>query len=564
MDLSIVTLLLYFSVFLIGAATVSRLYQLNHVLAYKALMLAFLGHCIASAASIGVFAFAPLELKILSSRLRFLGFSIISPSMLIFINSLYFQWKWLDKRSTLFVLYVPAAITWIITLVPALRPLMVRDFAAVTIGAFNVLQFKPGPWFPYHLLSCYLSTALMMVLAFWAFLREKFTRRRQLAFVCLATLSTTFLDFYAVIANPEWRWIMFSGAAFVLVDIAVLYAGLKHKLFELVPYATEKVFQSLSEPILILDSDSCLQTANRAALELFGLQREHYGQAIDVALGDLKLGDGQILVKDKHYDVRSESISGEPGPVAGRIITLREITRWIEVEKSLNSHLKLKSTILSMISHDVLGNMRAQAALMRNFPGKRDDATRDLVEVLVNSHETVHQFMRNVLNWEKMHHQKFVLMRSAFDLKMFVDQSCEVLELTASLRTLSIVRKFEDARRMVVKADSEVLGCILRNLLANAINASHEGGEIEILVRVESDELIFEVIDKGQGMDEDRVRDLLSNSQLPKDPILSLNGGFGFGLALSQYFTRLHSGRFWITSELGTGSRIGFSVPLTL
>ncbi|RYZ55453.1 MAG: PAS domain-containing protein [Proteobacteria bacterium] len=562
MLLSIVILLLYLSVFLVAAISLSKLYKLRQFLGYRALMIALFGHCLGAAAAIAVMAIEPFELKVLFSRLRFLGFSIISPSIVIFINSLYLQWKWLEDRRTIALLYLPVVVTWILTCTPSLRDLLVTDYSAIQVGAFKVLKFHTGPWFDVHFLTSFGYTLVMLVLGSIAFFKVKRTKRLQIAVFWISILLVSMLDIYCVASNNDWRWAMLPGAAYVIADVAILYAGLRHKLFEVVPYATEKIFQSLSEPILVVDGEGRLETANRAALELFGLDRNTLGQSPDLILSESLTEDGRLFLKNRHFDVVSESLDGDKARVTGKIIYLREITAWMELEKSLNSRLHLKSTMLSMISHDVVGNLHAQSMLMRNIHTPQDEATRELIEVLVNSHETMHQFLRNVLNWEKLNSQRFELTRTALDIRLFVAECCEVVELMARMRGIRILPTFDLALGPIVRVDAEVIGSVLRNLLANAIKASADGESIALKVQTDAKSIVFDVLDQGVGMSEENVQMLLGKSIPMLEPVKTGNGGFGLGISIAKYFTRLHSGEFWIESSLGKGSRIGFSVPI--
>jgi signal transduction histidine kinase len=562
MLLSIIILLLYLSVFLVTAISLSKLFQLRHLLGYRALMIALMGHCIASAAALAVLALEPYELKVLFSRFRFLGGSIISPSIVIFINSLYLRWRWLENRKTIALLYLPAVITWIMTCTPGLRDLLLTDFLPIQVGAFRVLEFHTGPWFIIHFGSSFGFTMLTLSLGIIALFKETKARKPQILFFCLSIFFVSLLDVYCVLSNSDWRWAMLPGAAYVIADIAILYAGLRHKLFEVVPYATERIFQSLSEPILVLDNEGKLETANRAALELFDINRNKFGHRLEQFSDELSTTNDRLLLKSRYFEVVSEPFGASKGQVAGKILYLREITAWMELERSLKSRLDLKSTMLSMISHDVVGNLHAQSMLMRNLQTPQDASTRELIEALVNSHETMHQFLRNVLNWEKLNSQRFELSRAPFDIKVFVAECCEVVELMARMRLVLINAEFELSRGSIVHADAEVIGSVLRNLLANAIKASAQGASIRLKVKTDSNNLLFEVWDEGIGISEENVALLMGSSTASLEPVKTENGGFGLGISIAKYFTRLHSGVFWMESSPGKGSRIGFSVPI--
>ncbi len=97
---------------------------------------------------------------------------------------------------------------------------------------------------------------------------------------------------------------------------------------------------------------------------------------------------------------------------------------------------------------------------------------------------------------------------------------------------------------------------VFTNLIANALDAMPDGGEIRVGSRAEGDSLIVEVTDSGPGISE-TVRDQLFQPFTGK----SKSNGMGLGLALSRQTMIDHGGDLWEESRTGAGARFLLRFP---
>ena len=109
-----------------------------------------------------------------------------------------------------------------------------------------------------------------------------------------------------------------------------------------------------------------------------------------------------------------------------------------------------------------------------------------------------------------------------------------------------------------VKADSEKTAWVLVNFLTNAIRYSPEKSFIKIHLKIENKQLVFEVIDKGQGIDNRYQTKVFDKYfQVPG----SHKSGTGLGLAISKEFIEAQNGTIGVSSQLGLGSTFYFKLP---
>ncbi|MCL5982266.1 MAG: ATP-binding protein, partial [Firmicutes bacterium] len=123
----------------------------------------------------------------------------------------------------------------------------------------------------------------------------------------------------------------------------------------------------------------------------------------------------------------------------------------------------------------------------------------------------------------------------------------------------------------VVTADERKFKQVLLNLLSNAVKFTPFAGAVHVLVSLVTDRrgpqfpmeefLQVEVRDTGPGIDAKGQEKLFQEfSQL--ETSVKKSAGSGLGLVLSKRLVELHSGRIWLASEPGKGSRFIFAIPV--
>ena len=107
-----------------------------------------------------------------------------------------------------------------------------------------------------------------------------------------------------------------------------------------------------------------------------------------------------------------------------------------------------------------------------------------------------------------------------------------------------------------VWVDPVQIAVVLRNLLANALEAAHGGAAprwVRLGARVDERLLRVEVLDSGAGVDTARLQVLFDAGASDKP------GGMGVGLGICRAIVEAHGGRLW--AEPGPGGWFCFTLP---
>jgi len=114
-----------------------------------------------------------------------------------------------------------------------------------------------------------------------------------------------------------------------------------------------------------------------------------------------------------------------------------------------------------------------------------------------------------------------------------------------------------------ISGEEQDLRSAISNLIINALKYSPEQTRIKVSWKKENKNIIFEVIDRGEGIsavDIPRVTERFFRAEVKRSKKLS---GTGLGLAIVKHVLIRHDAKLEITSKLGQGSQFRCVFPLS-
>lgn len=157
---------------------------------------------------------------------------------------------------------------------------------------------------------------------------------------------------------------------------------------------------------------------------------------------------------------------------------------------------------------------------------------------------------------------RFDLHLEQVDLKSLAQDVYETALILGEAQGVTVNLPF--TADVVVMGDPTRLRQLFLNLVTNAIKYTPPGGKVELGLGRHPDNVTFAVRDTGIGISAvdfphiferfwraDRVRSRMSE-----------RGGFGLGLAISQWIAQAHGGTLTASSRLGRGSLFTVTLPL--
>ncbi|GAB4387992.1 MAG: ATP-binding protein [Thermodesulfovibrionales bacterium] len=318
------------------------------------------------------------------------------------------------------------------------------------------------------------------------------------------------------------------------------------------------ILESLGEAIIVLDQDRRVTMINRAAEEMLGttareaagLSLEGIGFHIECSGGDPVLHAGgtrrNVFVSESH-------IRDSAGGLRGHVILLRDVTRLreLEAEGKRNQRLIAMGEMAAAIVHQVrspLCSIELYASMLqRELEGTSHTALAAGISTGIRSLNNV---LSNVLFFARP--QKPELRGT--DLSEVLGQAVLMLKPLVENRGLKLTMGLRP--QVAVEADAELLKQVFLNVLLNAIQASGDGGRIEVSVTEDGDTAVVEIRDEAGGIPEDELERIFDPFWSTKDK------GTGLGLAIASKIMQAHGGTIKVKSARGQGSCFAMFLPM--
>jgi signal transduction histidine kinase len=145
-----------------------------------------------------------------------------------------------------------------------------------------------------------------------------------------------------------------------------------------------------------------------------------------------------------------------------------------------------------------------------------------------------------------------------------------ILSNTASLFILRTKENNINLKQTVGKnlpeamIDAKRIGQVMSNLLTNAIRYTPEGGTIEIGAKQRDQSIEIWVKDNGLGIPEEKLPHIFKRFYRIDKSRSRSTGGTGLGLAIARQFVKAHGGNIFAESKPGEGTRISFTLPVSV
>lgn len=146
--------------------------------------------------------------------------------------------------------------------------------------------------------------------------------------------------------------------------------------------------------------------------------------------------------------------------------------------------------------------------------------------------------------------------RAPTDVRALVHGVLELSESKVKSQGITVREQNPDVPA-VLNVDAEKIRTCFINVVANAIQAMPEGGELQVVYARDDSRLRVTFVDTGVGIDPAAARRLF-------EPFFTTKReGIGLGLFLSQAIVEKHGGEITVEpNQSGTGTRVDFTFPL--
>lgn len=231
----------------------------------------------------------------------------------------------------------------------------------------------------------------------------------------------------------------------------------------------------------------------------------------------------------------------------------------------------IKDKFISIIAHDIKNPLGGIINVMEILEDEEDDLTtgerKEFVEIIHRDSKNLYRLLQNILEWSHAKDGRMEFKPRDLNLAEVVDNVIAISNSYASVKQVIITSSIKDGLTTVY-ADENMLECILRNLLGNAIKFSESGKSIEIIVESGKSEtpgqnrdILFKVIDHGVGMSSEKVNSLFKLDKIESTRGTSMEQDTGLGLLLCNELVNRHNGTITVDSRINEGTTFTVTLP---
>jgi signal transduction histidine kinase len=151
------------------------------------------------------------------------------------------------------------------------------------------------------------------------------------------------------------------------------------------------------------------------------------------------------------------------------------------------------------------------------------------------------------------------LQRAPVAIAEAVDAALSAIRPLAAARGIALQADVPPS--LTADADGARVAQVLRNLLANALTHTPEGGTVRVSARADGGQVRVEVADTGTGIAPEHLPHVFDRFYRADPSRARATGGAGLGLAIVKQLVEANGGRVSAASEPGAGARFTFTLP---
>ena len=338
-----------------------------------------------------------------------------------------------------------------------------------------------------------------------------------------------------------------------------------------------QTLQNLPIPACSVGEDGEILMWNHAIESLTGISADEVVGAKLMALpehwhtllDDFNRGDD--LHRYKHrLDLRGKphwlnlhkaALSGPDHPEGGSIILVEDQTetRLLEDELMHSERLASVGRLAAGVAHEIGNPVTGISSLAQNLKLETDDPSiLETADQIQQQTRRISAILQSLMNFARTGNHAHANRYEPVSIHRCVEESINLLSL--SDKGMGIQYRNECPENLQILGDEQRLVQVFVNLLANARDASPDGGTIRVSGKGDGYSAIIEVIDEGTGIPADQLDHIFEPFYTTKAP----NKGTGLGLSLVYSIVEEHYGNVQVESPADTERQRGTCVRLRL
>lgn len=339
----------------------------------------------------------------------------------------------------------------------------------------------------------------------------------------------------------------------------------------------ENIINTVREPLIVLDSDLKVLSANRSFYSSFKVTLQETVGNLIYDLGNrqwdipkLRTLLEDILPKNNKFDdyevehvfsnighktmlLNARRITHKEKGSQMILLAIEDITEFRKLERE-------RKNILSMFAHDMKNPaVTSEGYLSRLISGKAGALTekqQHYLAIVRSELNKLSQLILDFLQFSRFEAIEYKPVYAPFNVEEEIRKNIEAEKVEAEKKEIIIGLENHETITPIVNADTAMVNRVIRNLLVNAIKFTDQGGAVTFKISDRGNEILVSVKDTGIGIPGDHLPYIFDAFYRAGN-----REGSGLGLSIAKAIIEGHGGRIWAESIPANGSTFSFTLP---
>ena len=234
-----------------------------------------------------------------------------------------------------------------------------------------------------------------------------------------------------------------------------------------------------------------------------------------------------------------------------------------EAKKRTEEIMESRHKLLLSVSHDIkapLSSVIGYIELMQMEQHNENDVQR--LNSMKYSSQHILSLLSNLLEFSSLEQGKQFIKRADFNISELCDQLASMFQPIATNKQLKFFYHKNIADNTYINSDALKIKQVVSNIISNALKYTIEG-EVHFGVYLINNKLIFNVIDQGIGIPNEKIEEMFKPFSKAENNT-GLAEGNGFGLFVVKGLLEILGGNIRVMSELEKGSHFEITIPVKM
>lgn len=337
------------------------------------------------------------------------------------------------------------------------------------------------------------------------------------------------------------------------------------------------IVKSISDPLIVLDTDYKMILLNNACEDIFGIKEEdvlnkHFLEGIrngelyeyissvykeDNEKRSEKIMNIKVNGNDYYFNIISTAIQDRDSKAYGIVVLLQNVTKLKQLEK-------VKTDFMGTISHELktplTSIMMGLSLITDKKIGVLNEKQETIVDTIKDDGERLSSLITELLQLSKIESDKAVFSMEQCSIIGVIENCIKRFNDQALSKEVNLYYEGNEEFPKVT-IDAEKISWTLNNLVSNALKYVNAGDEISIKAVVKGKKMYISVEDTGVGIPDEYQKIIFDKFVQVKDGDLEMRSS-GLGLAIAKEIVEAHGGEIWCESILDIGSKFTFTLPI--